>query len=400
MRILLLIDSLGAGGAERSTLDLCHYLRRENHEVKIVCLRRKETGVQSEAFETGTDVHFFTNPGLRSNVSELDRIYKTFRPDVVHATLFKSRLRARLLKLFYRRQFVLCESLVTLPFAEARISERKQGAIRVFLHKLMDSILGALSVDRFIAISNEVKRHAMEELYFQREARFVVIYRGRKENNYISKRAALRGELADAIGFDPASIVFAHIGRQDFPKNHKFLVETFLEMQSRYPDPKPAVLLCMGREGEMTPEIKKALESRPGSQNIYFVGHRPDVEQILAQSDIFIFPSRFEGLGGAVIEAKAAGLPMVVSDLDVFREMLDPNHEAFFVSTENREQWIEKMRRLMADGDLRASMGQCNMKSFRAKFSLDGVNRQTVELYKQLLNEDPSARYKKAIPGR
>jgi glycosyltransferase involved in cell wall biosynthesis len=400
MKVLLLIDSLGAGGAERSTLDLSHYLRQSNHDVKIVCVRRKDTGVQQEAFDSKTDVHFFKSSGLFSNVRELKDICKSFSPDIVHATLFKSRLRARLVKLLYRKKFVLCESLVTLPFAEARIAERKQGALKVFSHKLMDSVLGVWSVDRFIAISKEVKRHAMEELYFQDEKKLEVIYRGRRKNRFIGQKTALRKTLSDSIGFDVAGTVFVHIGRQDFPKNHRFLVETFLKMKAQYPETRDAVLLCLGREGETTRDIQQVLKEYPADHSIFFLGHRSDVEQILAQSDIFIFPSKFEGLGGSVIEAKAAGLPIIVSDLAVFRETLEPGQEAFFVSTENQAQWIEKMRQLMSDENLRTQMGTRNMTSFERKFSLDGVNSQTVELYKQLLNENPSTRHQETIQGR
>lgn len=391
MKILLLIDSLGAGGAERSTLDLYYYLTREKHEVKIICIR-EEAGFQKEAMDNGADVMFLRSKGLWDQVSELAGLTEAFKPQIVHATLFKSRLRSRLVKLLHRKKFQLVESLVTLSFSKERLSGRNHSKLRVLLHRLYDSLLARLSRSHFVAISEEVKKHVVENMFFLPGRRVSVIYRGRAANTSIRNKPELRSAYAKEFGYHVDSFVFVHVGRQDIPKNHLFLLECFSTFQGRYDQAGKSVLLCLGREGEMTRELHKFMETR-GSRNIFFPGHRRDVPQLLAQSDVFLFPSKFEGLGGSVIEAKAAALPLIVSDLSVFHETLEEDNEAFFVSTESSGQWVEKMGTLMSDSKLRADMGERNLRTFGLKFSLEAINRQTVDLYKQLLDEDTSARH-------
>ena len=384
MRVLLLIDSLGAGGAERSTLDLCHFLKGKGIDVQVICIRRKDTGVQQEALETGIPVSFFKGRNLLSHVTQLNTIIKSFNPHVLHATLYKSRLRARLHKLVFAGRYKLVESLVTLPFTHTRITERKQTYARVFFHKFIESLLGVLAVDSFVAISNEVKFHVIHELFWQREEKIKVIYRGRAANQFLASRAELRKKYASELGFDEHAVVFIHIGRHDFPKNHVFLIKSFLTFL-QIPRTRQAVLLCLGRQGEMTGEIQTALRDDPNAYAVKLLGHRHDVEQILAQTDIFLFPSKFEGLGGAVIEAKAASLPMVVANLPVFRELLDENIEAIFIDTNDPNKWAGAMKELMDNGPRRAEMGRSSLLSFAKKFSIGSVNDDMLRHYQNLL---------------
>src|SRR5688572_24940713 len=121
MRVLFIIDSLGTGGAERSTVDFCFYLKSLNHTVKIICLRRREQGFQHEAISSGLDVNFLSGTNLISNVMEINRICKVYNPEILHTTLFKSRLRGKLHRIFFGKRYLLLESLVTVPFEPSRI---------------------------------------------------------------------------------------------------------------------------------------------------------------------------------------------------------------------------------------------------------------------------------------
>jgi len=104
--------------------------------------------------------------------------------------------------------------------------------------------------------------------------------------------------------------VIGHVGSFTYPKNHNFLIQIFNEVQKRN---KFAVLLLVG-EGELRSEIEKQISDIGLKDKIIFVGKVSDVSAYLQAMDVFVFPSLFEGLGMAVIEAQAAGLPCVVSD--------------------------------------------------------------------------------------
>lgn len=101
-----------------------------------------------------------------------------------------------------------------------------------------------------------------------------------------------------------------HIGRFDRVKNHAFLLETFVKFLDSVPDAK---LILVG-EGGLKQQIEHEAEVRGIAKAICFLGVRPDVPQILAALDFFVFPSLYEGLGIVLVEAQAAGVPCLVSD--------------------------------------------------------------------------------------
>ncbi|WP_419958031.1 glycosyltransferase family 1 protein [Psychrobacillus psychrotolerans] len=106
------------------------------------------------------------------------------------------------------------------------------------------------------------------------------------------------------------NLVIGHVGRFTAAKNHDFLIEIFKEV---YIKNNNAVLLLVG-DGELREEIEEKIIKLGLSHNVIFTGVTSDIPQILQAIDIFVFPSFYEGLGIAVIEAQAAGLPCIVSN--------------------------------------------------------------------------------------
>ena len=100
------------------------------------------------------------------------------------------------------------------------------------------------------------------------------------------------------------------MGTLSTPKNHRFLLQIFSELYQRRPD---AVLLLVG-EGVLRGQLAAQAEAAGFRDQVFFLGDRNDVPQLLQAMDAFFFPSLYEGLGIAAIEAQAAGLPTIVSD--------------------------------------------------------------------------------------
>ena len=105
-------------------------------------------------------------------------------------------------------------------------------------------------------------------------------------------------------------LVIGNVGRLCYQKNQDFLLDIFAEMLRRKPD---SCLLLVG-EGEAEAELHQKAKLLGISHAVIFCGTSPHVEQLLWAMDVFLFPSIFEGLGIAVVEAQAAGLPAVCSE--------------------------------------------------------------------------------------
>ena len=120
------------------------------------------------------------------------------------------------------------------------------------------------------------------------------------------KRALIRNNL----GIPDSQLVIGHVGRFNYPKNHDFLIEVFYEIQKVNEN---SILLLVGA-GELEHNIKEKVNKMGLSQKVMFLGKRSDVNDLMQAMDIFIFPSNYEGLPVTLVEAQAAGLPIIKSD--------------------------------------------------------------------------------------
>lgn len=105
-------------------------------------------------------------------------------------------------------------------------------------------------------------------------------------------------------------LVIGHVGRFHYAKNHEFLLKVFAEILK---ERKDAALLLVG-EGALMEDARRQAEALGISGQVVFAGRQSAVEKYYQAMDVLVFPSRYEGLPGTIVEAQAAGLPCVVSD--------------------------------------------------------------------------------------
>ena len=118
-------------------------------------------------------------------------------------------------------------------------------------------------------------------------------------------------QLRASLGLRPDGLVIGHVGRFVEQKNHEMLLVVAAEVMDR----DPAAQLLLVGEGPLHLQIEQACIDLGIRDRTIFAGSRTDVPEILkAAIDVFVFPSRYEGLGLAVVEAQAAGLPCVIAD--------------------------------------------------------------------------------------
>ena len=120
----------------------------------------------------------------------------------------------------------------------------------------------------------------------------------------------IRYKMRTSFDIEQDTFVIGHVGRFAPQKNHEFLIDVFAEIKKRTPNSK---LILVGI-GELQDKIKGKVISYGLTEDVIFTGLREDVPEILQALDVFVFPSLFEGLPVAVIEAQAAGVPCVISD--------------------------------------------------------------------------------------
>lgn len=137
---------------------------------------------------------------------------------------------------------------------------------------------------------------------------FAVLNNGIAVKDYLYD-SGVRLQKRRELAISQDTYVVGHVGRFVEEKNHQFLVESFAQFHSSHPN---SVLLLIGR-GPLEDAIRKKCQELGIIDSVMFLGVREDIPELMMSMDVFVFPSKWEGLGIVAIEAQATGLSCVLS---------------------------------------------------------------------------------------
>jgi glycosyltransferase involved in cell wall biosynthesis len=143
-------------------------------------------------------------------------------------------------------------------------------------------------------------------------------------------------------------------------------------------------VIVAGRRGNASADVEALRRSLDLGDQVWFMGHRDDVPNLLAAADLFVFPSLYEGFGGALIEAMALGLPIVASDVPAIREVVEEGRNALLVSRGDPRALAGAIAALLDQADQREAFGRASRRRFEERFTLESVVPQMVELYRSV----------------
>jgi glycosyltransferase involved in cell wall biosynthesis len=148
----------------------------------------------------------------------------------------------------------------------------------------------------------------------------------------------IQNQMRKQLGINGDALVIGHVGRFDAVKNHTFLIDCFVHLKKQRDN---AVLLLVG-DGGLRQEIQEKAKTCGLTDSVIFTGLRSDVPELMQVMDIFVFPSLYEGLGIAAIEAQAAGLPCLVSD-GVPEECAKTDRVVHCALKDGPQKWAEQI---------------------------------------------------------
>jgi len=239
------------------------------------------------------------------------------------------------------------------------------------LGRRRDEALDFLAVrrfDRIVAISEWVRRF-LRERYRCPDDRIASIPNGWEGRPDTAPRRAIQPTIVCVANFRPE-------------KSHETLIRAFARVTRELPD---ARLVLVG-SGSLERKVRTAVELAGLSQNVDFAGSATSVWPYLGRAHVFALPSRQEALGIAVMEAMAAGLPVVASAVGGLPELVTPAVTGALVTPGDDAAMAAELVRLLKDPDLRARMGAAGRQAVASRTAEAMVDRY-YELYEQLLRE-------------
>jgi len=191
-----------------------------------------------------------------------------------------------------------------------------------------------------------------------------------------------REKVRKQLGLPPGVPVMGHVGRFSREKNHIFLLEIAVEILKR----RPEIHFLLVGDGPLRPVIESRAKSMGLSDKVHFTGIRTDVARLMRGAmDVFIFPSLWEGLGVALIEAQAAGLRCIVSDVCPTEVGILPDQFTQVSLSKSSEVWAANTIKALECGKV---AGELPLQiTAQTDFSSQQSIRKLANLYKAAYSE-------------
>jgi glycosyltransferase involved in cell wall biosynthesis len=388
---MILIDSLGTGGAERELAERLPHLRGLGHTPIAVALRSRDEGVQRALQADGFEVHVIGERGWIGRVLSVRRLLRTRRPDVLETVLFHSDLVGRLAAVGTGVPVVT--RLVNTDYDPIRLQDPALRRARFHVARVLDGWTARHLTRRLYANSEAVRAAAVRDLRLDAASVTVIpevrdgIRLGRPGPE---RRAAARA----ALGLDGSQEVLVTVGRQDYQKGHVYLLEAMARLVPSRPG---LTLLVAGRPGDSTPRLEARCATLGVDGHVRFLGHREDVPEVLAAGDLFVFPTLYEGLPGAVVEAMALGLPIVASDIGPVREAVGAEGNARLVRRGDSVALAAAIEDLLEHPAAARELGRRALRQFEARANVEPAASRVVALYREIVSASRMAR---GVPAR
>ncbi|MGI6605059.1 MAG: glycosyltransferase family 4 protein [bacterium] len=365
LRVLHIISDLNVGGAGRYLLNLLPGLKAEGVLVQVVCPGGGE--LERELRERGFEPWLLSEGDASFSwraVAEIRRYLAQGSYQVVHThASLAGRVAARLSGV---RGLVLTRHGLG---RSDKVSFLRRGVGRV--------VSGALT-DRVIAISEAVAAALVAEGVDYRRIR--VIPNGIDVGEFAqASGAGVRLELG--VGNRPVVGMVARLVPEKAPQD--FLRAAALVRRS-FPE---AIFLLVG-SGPLEAELKRRARELGFGEEFRFLGYRRDVAGVTAALDVAVLSSHQEGLGLVLLEAMAAGKPVVATNVGGIPEVVVPDATGLLVPPGQPEALAAAITRVLSDRGLAAALGSEGQRVAWERFSLDAMAQRTAAVYRELVGPE------------
>jgi glycosyltransferase involved in cell wall biosynthesis len=384
IRVLRVIARLNVGGPALHVSYLTSELDKIGYETTLVTgtVGEDEGSMEYVVRERGIEPVYL--PGLQREIAPVSdahavralvKMIRELNPDVLHTHTAKAgavgRLAARLSGADRPRAVVhtFHGHVLSGYFGEATTTAFRQVERRL-----------AKSTDALIAVSPEV-RDDLVALGVAPIERITVVRLGLDLDARTTAPAGAREEQRARLGLPPDRFAVGWLGRMTDIKRVDVLLDAFADLRRRGID---AALVLVG-DGPLRPHLEQQAADLGIADATHFVGYRADVAPLYAALDAVALSSANEGTPVAVIEALAAGVPAVSTDVGGVSDVVVDGKSGFLVPAGDTGALAERLARLAADASLRQEMGAFGSEWVRARYSVPRLVGDIDTLYRSLL---------------
>lgn len=372
LRIRHVIDSLGRGGAERL---LCAYapgLARLGHEVDVVVLQERNGNFMRQTLE---------DAGIRVTLAPVSRLRRLDQVRALHATLQQG------------TPDLLHLHLEFASLLGALSAARTRTAVVTTLHTLespsdlgwdglrrwlMYQAIAHLS-DKLICLTD--RNAAIARQIGLGRARITVLPNGVEIEKFDAPPQTDRRALRAALGIPLEAPLVTSVCVLRPEKGLDRLVDVVPALLQRVPD---VHVLIVG-DGPERPGLEQRVSANGLTGRVHFAGYRTDIADLLRASDVFVLPTLFDAQPTVIMEAMAAGLPVVSTVITGIPDLIDDGVHGTLVPADDRAALASALIALLEDPARAQALGRAGRERVRREFSMTQQIEKLAQLYASLV---------------
>ncbi len=383
INILFLIDNLAVlGGTENYLFRLVTNLNKEKFSCIVCPFAPKESIVIKKFREYGIAVtpilvnRIYTWDALKA-VYNLKYLIKQKKIDIVQTFHFSSDIYGTIVSRLLRVPIII-SSRRDMGFAEYDIHHRFLRRIANFF--VNTTLTNAKIMNRQVCNVEKIPVN-----------KTVTIYNGLKLENYdisIDRKAK-----AEEFNLSIRKPIIGCIANIRPIKGLEYLIKAAAKVTKEYPEAQ--FIIVGGNADAISNTIINSYKNKLNlminklnlNQQIYFLGKKSNINEILKIMDIFVLPSLSEGFSNSIIEAMAAGVPVIATNVGGNPEAIEHNKTGFIVPVKNSTAIAEKIKKLLKYPKLREQLGQAGRLWAEHNYNIKKIIKQNENLYCSLLNQ-------------
>jgi len=372
--VVLVIDSLRYGGAERQVVELANNMDPDRFDVHV-CTLLDNVPLGSKLRNSEHRLHTIVkkNKVDFTVVPRLARLLKSLNADIVHSYLFAPDIASRLAGRLARTELIIGSE----RSANYLVGKRQKIAYR----------LTRACVDVIIA-NSKTGAQFNSKMFGHPASDYRVVYNGVDTERFRSRnKVSIRNEL----GISTESRIIGIIATLKEVKNHSMILHAFKRVLDSFPDTQ---LLLVGRQlyGNMMgtveyhTRVENLIDELGIRQRCTFLGNRDDVELIYPACDITVLSSLHEGTPNVLLESMACGIPVVATNVCDNSYVVKDGDVGFLVEVGDIESMADRIQVLLGNDTLRQEMGEKAQKWVQEEFSIQQLIRKTETVYLEALD--------------
>jgi len=374
-KILFYTDTPYVGGAENQMYLLAKFLDKEKYDVVLVCSDFKKLEEWSKRFEQeGVRIIRLTVAHKHDprHYFQLKHILKEEVPDIVHLHVWNpaSCRYAFMAANKYKFPIVVTEHD---PFELPKLK-------KYIKNKLMKR------VQKIVTVSDSNYK-LMQKLFPELKNRTTTIHNGIDTTWFESqllnfsknKRTEFRGKEFEA---DAATKVILSVAELHERKGLKHLIKALPIVTAKNPNTR----LIIAGDGPHKKDLIKIVNENKLSGYIRLLGHRKDIPQIMASSDIFVLPSEKEAFGLVLLEAMTARLPIIASDVGGIPEIIEDSVNGDLIDPSDHKKLAEKILDLFNDNFKIREYTEAGYAKLKSQFDAKSMAKAYEDIYDQIIN--------------